>query len=133
MRVVIDTNVFISSFLASGNPGEIIKLWKSGGIILCLSRPIYNEYLNIIDRLGFGEKKETVEITNLFAKNFNSVFTAKTPTLDIVKDDPSDNKFFECAVALKAKYIISGDKKVLEVENYFGIKVLKPKDFLDLF
>lgn len=133
MRVVIDTNVFISSLLSPGNPRQVIKLWETGKIEICISHKIYNEYKKVSKRIGLSEKEEVLEITNLFAKNFNSVFTAKTPTLFVVKDDPSDNKFFECAVALEAKYIISGDKKVLEVKDYFGIKVLNPKDFLKIF
>lgn len=63
--------------------------------------------------------------------NIDSIFTAKTPKLKIVENDPDDDKFFECAVALKAKYIISGDKEVLEVEEYMGIKILSPKQFID--
>ena len=63
-------------------------------------------------------------------ESFNSIFSADTPMLDIVKDDPDDNKFIECAVALKCSYIISGDKHLKEIKNYMGIKILNPKEFL---
>jgi predicted nucleic acid-binding protein len=42
------------------------------------------------------------------------------------------DKFIECAVALKAQFVISGDKALVEVKNYMGIKIVTPKEFLDL-
>ena len=130
MKVVIDTNVFISSFLGKGNPGKIIDFWKEGKLKLCLSNPIIDEYIEVLIRLGIKDGTEIEELLHLFAKDSNTIFTSKTKSLQIVIDDPDDNKFFECAVALNAKYIISGDKKVLKVKNYFGIKVVNPKTFL---
>ena len=57
-------------------------------------------------------------------------FAGKTPSLRIVPDDPDDNKFFECAVALKASVIVTGDKAMLRVANYMGIAVESPQQFL---
>ncbi|NIP61386.1 MAG: putative toxin-antitoxin system toxin component, PIN family [Nitrosopumilaceae archaeon] len=131
MRVVLDTNVFISSFLGTASPRKVIDLWKEGKITLCLSKEIVDEYVEVLERLGLSREKEVEEILQLFAHNFHSLFTAKTPNLVIVESDPDDNKFFECAVALKAQTIISGDKAVLKVKNYTGIKVLSPKQFLE--
>lgn len=133
MRVVIDTNVFISSFLGTGNPRKIIDLWKKGKITICLSKQIVAEYVYVLKQLGLSEEPEVEEILQLFARNFHSLFTAKTPKFKIVKTDPDDNKFFECAVALKGEYIISGDKAVLAIENYMRTKVVNPTQFLKEF
>ncbi|MCH7681065.1 putative toxin-antitoxin system toxin component, PIN family [candidate division KSB1 bacterium] len=132
MRVVLDTNVFISSFLGTGTPRKIIDFWKEGKITICLSKEIVDEYVEVLERLGLSGEKGVEEFLQLFARNFHSLFTAKTPNLEIVKNDPDDNKFFECAVALKAQFIISGDKAVLKIENYMGIKILSPKQFITL-
>ena len=132
MRVVLDTNVFISSFLGTGTPRKIIDFWKEGKITICLSKEIVDEYIEVLERLGLSGEKGVEEFLQLFARNFHSLFTAKTPNLEIVKNDPDDNKFFECAVALKAQFIISGDKAVLKIENYMGIKILSPKQFITL-
>lgn len=131
MRVVLDTNVFIYSFLGSGNPRKIIDLWKTGKITICLTKQIVDEYVEVLQRLGLGDELEITETLQLFARGYSSIFTAKTPRLKIVENDPDDDKFFECAVALQAKYIISGDKDVRKVEEYIGIKVLSPKQFID--
>ena len=123
MRVVVDTNIFVSSFFG-GNPRRIIDLWKTCAIMLCLTRAIVEEYIEVLQRLGLKQEKELQELLDLFAKGFNSVFSAKTPVLKIVVADPDDDMFIECAVALKASFIISGDKALLNVKEYMGIKVL---------
>ncbi len=130
IRVVVDTNVFISSFFG-GNPRKIIDLWKSGQITFCLSRPIIDEYINVLRRMCLQNEHELEDLLSLFSHGFHVLFTAKTPTLNIVEKDPDDDKFIECAVALKSKCIISGDKALKEIENYIGIKIQSPKQFLD--
>ncbi len=130
IRVVIDTNVFISSFFG-GNPRKITDLWKSGQIILCLSRRIVNEYIDVLKRMGLQNERELEELLSLFAHGFHILFTSKTPNLNIVEKDPDDDKFIECAVALNSKHIISGDKALTEIENYMGIKIQNPKQFLN--
>lgn len=132
MRVVVDTNVFVSSFFG-GNPRRVIDLWKTGGITLCLTRPVVDEYIEVLRRLGLTQAHELQELLDLFARGFNCIFTAKTPVLKIVAVDPDDDKFIECAVALKAGCIVSGDKALLDVRDYMGIQVVNPKAFLDMF
>jgi len=129
-RVVVDTNVFISSFFG-GKPRKIIDLWKSGQITLCLSRPIIDEYIDVLRRLGLQNERELEELLSLFSHGFHVLFTAKTPNLNVVKKDADDDKFIECAVALKSKYIISGDKALREIQNYMGIKIQSPTQFLN--
>lgn len=131
-KVVVDTNVFVSSFFG-GHPRKIIDLWKTGQISLCLSKDIIDEYVEVLQRLGLQNEKELEELLDLFARGFHVFFTGKTPTLYVVDKDPDDNKFIECAVALKADAVISGDKAVIEIQDYMGIKIYTPKDFLDHF
>jgi putative PIN family toxin of toxin-antitoxin system len=130
MRVVIDTNIFISSFFG-GKPRKIIDLWKRGSLILCLSGEVLDEYIEVLNRVGFRDREEMEELLMLLAENPNIRFTNKTPKLQLVKEDPDDDKFIECAVALKARYVITGDKALKAVEEYVGIKILTPAQFLD--
>ena len=130
IRVVVDTNIFISSFFG-GNPRKIIDLWKTGQIILCLSRPIIDEYVDVLGRMGLKNESELEELLSLFARGFHVLFTANTPDLNIVEKDPDDDKFIECAVELNSKFIISGDQALREIKNYMGIKIFSPKQFLD--
>ncbi|MEA3428350.1 MAG: putative toxin-antitoxin system toxin component, PIN family [Thermodesulfobacteriota bacterium] len=130
LKVVVDTNVFVSLFFG-GIPKRIIDLWKNGEIVLCLSQQIIEEYFEVLVRLGLKDNHDLESLTNLFAEGYNSLFTAKTPQLKIVEDDPDDDKFIECAVALGSKYIVSGDKHLKKIKKYIDIKIMSPKEFLE--
>jgi putative PIN family toxin of toxin-antitoxin system len=132
IRVVVDTNVFISSFFG-GNPRKVIDLWKSGEITLCLSKPIVDEYIEVLRRLELQDEKELQELLGLFAHGVHLVYTAKTPELHVVEEDPNDDKLIECAVALKAKFVITGDSAVKKIQDYLNIKIVSPREFLSSF
>ena len=132
IRAVIDTNVFVSSFFG-GNPKKIIDLWKNEEILLCLSKDILDEYLDVLQRVGLKDENEIEELLSFFAKGFNILFTTNTPKINAVKDDPEDDKFIECAVALKADVIITGDKALKTIGEYMGIKILTPQEFLKTY
>jgi len=128
-KVVIDTNVFVSSFFG-GIPRKIIDLWKNGKITLCLSQAIVEEYIDVLIRLGI-DNSDINDLLKLFAENYFSIFTAKTPKISVVKDDPHDDKFIECAVALDCKIIISGDKHLKSIKKYIDINIFSPREFMD--
>ncbi|HPW18899.1 MAG TPA: putative toxin-antitoxin system toxin component, PIN family [Candidatus Aminicenantes bacterium] len=129
MKAVVDTNVFVSSFFG-GNPRRIIDLWKTGELTLCLSSPIVEEYVAVLRRLGLEGEDELGELLDLFARGTHLLFAAATPRLDVVAADPADNKFIECAVALHADVIVTGDKALRRVGSYMGIRILSPGEFL---
>ena len=131
-RVVVDTNVFVSSFFG-GNPRKIVDLWKSGQVTICLSKPIIDEYVEVLQRLGLQNERELGELLNLFARGLHVLFSANPPELHLVKEDPDDDKFIECAVALKADFVISGDKNLIAIQDYMSIRIVTPKEFLDTF
>jgi len=131
IRIVVDTNIFVSSFFG-GNPRKVVDLWKNGSIFICLSPEIVDEYVAVLKRLGVDEP-HLKELFSLFSRGYQILFTSETPRLRIVSKDPSDDKFIECAVALEANYIISGDKALLEIGKYMGIEILSPKRFLSRY
>ena len=130
MRIVLDTNVFISSFFG-GNPRTIIDLWKDGRLTLCLSQDIFDEYIEVLRRLGLDNTPELEELLKLFATGFHIVFTTKTPEIHVVAD-PDDDKFIACALALKAGCVVSGDKALVDVRLYQGIRIVTPREFLEI-
>ena len=131
-KVVIDTNVFVSSFFG-GNPRRIIDLWKDEGFLLCLSKDILDEYMDVLQRVGLKDEGEMAELLSLFAEGFNILFTTGTPRIKAVQEDPEDDKFIECAVALKAEVIVTGDKALKTLREYMGIKILSPQEFLKTY
>ena len=83
-------------------------------------------------RIGLGPEEELTELLALFKQGVNILFTAKTPRICVVKDDPSDNKFVACAVKLKAGFIVTGDKSLKVIGEYQGIKIMPPQEFLKM-
>ena len=51
---------------------------------------------------------------------------------NVVKSDPTDDKFIECAINSNADYIISGDRDLLDLKEYKGIKIMKTSEILKL-
>jgi putative PIN family toxin of toxin-antitoxin system len=130
MRVVLDTNVFISSFFG-GNPRALIDLWKTGRLTLCLSQDILDEYVEVLRRLGLHGTPELDELLTFFATGSHLLFTTRTPEVRVVAD-PDDDRFIACALALTAEYIVTGEKALLDVRHYQGIEVVTPREFLDI-
>ena len=128
MRVVVDTNVLVSSFFG-GPPREVIERWKRGEIMLCISRDLIDEYVEVLNRLGL-QPDLVHELLDLFASGFNLVFTASTSPLQVLKHNADDNMLFECAVELDAKVIVTGDKAVRSIGRYMDVEVTTPTEFL---
>ena len=134
IKVVLDTNVFISSFFNRyGAPGKIIDLWKTEEIILCISSKILEEYIEVLLRLGINEKNELKELLNIFQKQFNISVSLKSLKISAVKEDPDDDMFIECAIVNNAEFIVSGDKHLLKLRVFGNIKIVSPVDFIKLF
>jgi len=128
MRVVVDTNVMVSSFFG-GPPRAVIDCWRRGEITLCVSRALVDEYVGVLSRLGMREDRMR-ELLELWASGYHLVFAAATRPLRIVHADSDDDKLFECAVALGAKTIVTGDKAVRRIGRYMDIDVVTPVEFL---
>ena len=130
MRVVLDTNTVVSALLFSGISSKLVSLWQKGLITPLLSREILDEYLRVLSYPKFdlseGEIKELIQEEIL---PYAEVVKPKR-RLRVVQRDPSDNKFVECAVAGKARVIISGDKDLLSLGRYRQIRIQSPAQFL---
>jgi putative PIN family toxin of toxin-antitoxin system len=132
MKIILDTNVFISGIFFSGPPSQILKAWQNSRLQIVLSQEILNEYQRVAESLvGKFPKIDILPIIELMTIHGQLI---DAEGFDVsVCDDPDDNKFMECAIASNSKIIISGDKHLLKVSGYQGIKVLKPREFVDSY
>ena len=130
MRVVLDSNVFVSALLFGGVTSELVALWQKSDITLLLSRNILEEYFRVLAYPKFQLSKE--EIRGIIEGEWLPFVEIIKPgiRLKVVKRDPSDDKFLECAVAGKANVLISGDKELLSLNRYHGVQILSPSQFL---
>jgi putative PIN family toxin of toxin-antitoxin system len=131
VKVVIDTKVFVSSFLkTAGAPRKIIELWKRGEIVICLSDEIVTEYINVLFRIGLKGEEEIGKLLELLNRKVNIIFASTERTLQVVIA-PGVDKFVECALIAKADIIISTDQHLLDLKEYKHVKILNPSEFLE--
>ena len=130
MRVVLDTNAVISALLFSGVSSKLVSLWQEGLITPLLSREILDEYLRVLSYRKFElSEKEIKEVIQEEILPYAEVVKPKR-RLRVIRRDPADDKFLECAVAGKAGVIISGDKDLLSLGQYRKIRIQSPGQFL---
>jgi putative PIN family toxin of toxin-antitoxin system len=115
---------------SEGNPRKVIDLWRFEKITLCLSKEIVAEYFAVLERFGMSEEPEGEELVQLFQKRYNQVFLTPIPAISAISEDPADDKFIACAIAAEAKYVISGDRHLLNLKGFEGIRILSPTEFL---
>jgi len=132
LKVVLDTNVFVSGVFFSGPPYQILKAWQSGEFELVASPEILDEYRRVGDVLAEEHPNIDLKPVLNFVLEYATIYTPLS-LKEPVCEDPDDDKFFACALASGSKVIVSGDKHLLKVSGYQGIEVLKPRDFLDIY
>ena len=113
-----------------GNPRKVIDLWRCESITLCISKEILAEYFAVLGRFGMADEAEGQELMQLFEKRYNQIFVSSPAVVAVIKEDPADNKFLECALAADAKYIVSGDRHLLSLKTFKSIRILPPTEFL---
>jgi len=130
VKVVIDTNVFVSSVFG-GLPRQVVGLWMGGRLTLCLSEPIVTEYQRVLREIGAVSEAEERALIEAFASGEGVLYTADPLIIEDVSPDPDDDKFLECALELEAEFVVSGDSDLLELGSYMGIPILTPRELLE--
>ena len=118
-----------------GNPYEIIKFAERKKIQLFITNEILAEILDVLNREKFSRLIEDLglRIEELIKTILRIANLAEAKEkLEIITDDPKDNKILECTVAADADYIITGDRHLLELMEFRGIKIVKARQFLEL-
>ena len=135
MRVVLDANVFVSALISSrGAPAQVLAAWLTGRFDVVISAAILQELQRVLayDRLRkYARVRESsAEFVELIAGQ--AVWVEPAEAINVIVDDPTDNRYLECAVDGNAQYVVSGDRHLLQVETYEGIRVLSPPAFVAL-
>lgn len=130
MKVVVDTNVFISGVFFGGPPGDVLAAWRERRIELVVSHDIIEEYVRVTERLSARfPRVDAGPALRLVAAFATSVWAAPLP--EPVCVDSDDDKFLACAVAAGARYVVSGDRALLATSPYRDVIVIRPRDFVD--
>jgi hypothetical protein len=136
VRAVVDTNVIISALISpAGPPGQIIATWRLGRIIVVTSEAMLAElreavhYPRVRRRIPMSDDELVTVLDDL---------TSAATVLDepghmaVLIRDPDDAIFVEAAIAGEADYIVTGDRDLLELGSYEGIRIVTPAEFVAL-
>lgn len=131
MRVVFDTNVFISAFVVPGSQGErAFLLARQRRFDLCTSVPILTETAGRL-RDKFGQDNEDIkQALRQIARA--AAIVKPTSKLNVLQDVP-DNRILECAVDAHADLVVTGDRHLLKLKRFENIPIIRLADFLRLF
>ena len=130
MRVVVDTNVFVSGVFFGGPPGRVLAAWRDATIEVVVSREIIEEYVRVGDELS--ARFPAVDLgpaLDLVAACATMV--AAPPLPEPACSDPDDDKFLACAIAAGATYVVSGDRGLLASSPYRKVIVIRPRELVD--
>ncbi|MFC1753561.1 putative toxin-antitoxin system toxin component, PIN family [Thermoproteota archaeon] len=127
MTVTLDTNVLLSATLWDGSVSQKLLFDLIRKDIKIYSSPsILEEYQRVLKRDFDFSDGEVMNIMNKVLAFVNLVIPRIK--VDVVKDDPEDNHIIECALASKSRYIVTYDKHLLIINEYAGVKMIRPEE-----
>jgi uncharacterized protein len=130
IRVTADSNIYISALHFGGSPDRFLELARSGVIHLTISDPILREVTRVLrEKLGWSEAAGALAAARI------ADFTQRVrpaQKLDIIKDDPADNRILECAVEGRSQYLITGDNHLLRLKSFRSVRIIKLAEFLKI-
>jgi len=131
--VVFDINVLVSSLIVKGKPQKLWKKAKKKEFILAVSREMLSEFVNVVSRKKFEKYVTRVDI-RLFLSDLHLTgkFVHVKSRFKVVTEDSDDDMILRTAYDAKADYIVSGDKHLLALKEFQGIKILTVDEMLNV-
>lgn len=129
MKVVLDTNVLVSGIFWGGTPLKILTLWKDKKLDALASDAILDEYLRTIHRVAQkANRPDLYRAWSLFLPSRLKLIAIRKSFC--LCRDPKDDMFIDCAIAGKARYIVSGDRDLLALEKVMSVRIVDARRFV---
>jgi putative PIN family toxin of toxin-antitoxin system len=132
VRIVIDTNIWVSGLLWRGMPWKLLCLAEEGKVELCMAPAMLDELAKVLSYERLQPRLMQLGLTPAelvaCAMNLASIFEVPEGTR-IVVADPDDDIFLHCAAVADAAYVVSGDNHLLDLDTYADIPILAIRDF----
>ena len=128
MRAVLDTNVVASALLWGGTPRQLLTAAREKRVRLFTSTTLLLELTDILGRAKFARKIAAAQLSlDQLLERYTSLTTVVHPLAiaPTILDDPDDDRVLACGFAAKVEFIVSGDRHLLDLEEYRGIRVVK--------
>jgi len=130
-RVLCDTNVLVSAFIAGGPPSRVVEAAIDGRIELVLADPVLEE-LDRVLRIKFGFAQERVrDIATLLSDLTGARLAAPAATPEPITGDPADDLILACCIDADVQTLVSGDRRhLLPVGEFAGVRIITPQALL---
>ena len=136
IQVVFDTNVIVSGPIASsGSPHEVLEAWHRGDVVLLVCEAIVDEVTGVLQRPYFRDKRKITRSDIARIRNSletDAVVVSPEATLEVVGDDPADNRILECALEGGADYVVNRDHHLLELKTFRCTQIVTAREFLSI-
>jgi len=134
-RLVLDTNIWVSAFLARGPPSEIVQMAEERLVEVFVSLEMLDEINRVLQYekiVGILKRSRTRSSTVMGTiARLSSIVDVKAE-VHVVEEDPSDNHVLACAKEAAAQFIVSGDRHLLTLGRYGNTKILGASAFLQI-
>jgi putative PIN family toxin of toxin-antitoxin system len=132
VKVVLDTNEFVSGVFFRGPPHRILQAWRDGRLRLVVSPEILDEYQQVAEELA--SRYQGIDLTYFLRLLVVHAHLVQASSLgQRVCQDPDDEKFLACALAGGVTCVVTGDKRLLEASGHEGIEIIKARTFVDRY
>jgi putative PIN family toxin of toxin-antitoxin system len=128
--VTADSNIWVSAFGYGGNPRRLIDMADAGEIRIDISEFIIDEVLRTLrEKFEWSAERlqEAADQMTVIARK-----VAPSRTVNVLREDPSDNQILECAAHAKSDYLVTGDKALLSLGSFEDIPIVRVADFLEI-
>ena len=131
--VVFDLNVLVSSLIVKGKPHDLWHKAKNNEFTLEISSEMFSEFVNVVSRKKFEKYVTDIDV-KLFLADLSRIgkFVQVKSKFKVISEDPDDDIILRTAYDGKADYIVSGDRHLLALKEFKGIKILTVDEMLKL-
>ena len=131
MKIVLDTNIFISGIFWGGSSNKVILNWRERRFTPVTSLKAVSEIIKVLKDFKIKLSDDMInEWVDLIVRN--SIIVEPKEKISAVKDDPKDDIFIETAVAGNVDYIVLQDNHLLKLKEFRGIEIITPEEFNEL-
>ncbi|GHT56103.1 PIN domain-containing protein [Bacteroidia bacterium] len=131
MKIVLDTNIFISAFFWGGHPRKVLERTIDGDDELYITDEIIEEIARVMSRPKFNIEVHIIDSFIRSIKEISQRVHIKGNVHNVCRDS-EDDKILECALTVKADCIITGDNDLLVLKAYEGVHIITATAYLDL-
>lgn len=134
-KIILDTNVFVSSLIQRGYSYYLVSEMFSGDDLeLCISDEVFREYYDVLNREKFSKYPDFAAKARTLLIDIQKRAVKYFPEIKLkVINDVDDNKFLELAETSNANYLITGNINDFTMKEYKGTKIVTPKEFWELY